>query len=276
MAAAMRTLELARDLAAAAADHHGLALSNRSLLTLSGDTGQWSQAEAAYQAFNQQPPSWNTTLWQSDAQCHYAAMLLYRGLDAGAALDQAGALAVQSHDTEGLRRLHRLRGERALLMGETNVAVEQFQNAITLARKHNAVALAAYLGGLACAHAQQGQRETALTLLAEAFSQPYQDEIHDLYASAAEVYRLLGEIPQAQAYALKAYETAWADGPPFSWWWSLERAQKVLAALGQPYPDLPPFDPARVEKIPYEGEICAFIEALQAKKASDLSAGETR
>ena len=41
----------------------------------------------------------------------------------------------------------------------------------------------------------------------------------------------------------------------------------MLAALGEPEPELPPFDPAKVEPILYEDEIMALIEERKADKA---------
>jgi hypothetical protein len=78
------------------------------------------------------------------------------------------------------------------------------------------------------------------------------------------VYLALNEADLARQHARRAYEEAWADGPPFVWWWALQRAKAVLAALGEPEPSLPPFDPAKVEPIPHEAEIRAFIERRRA------------
>ena len=64
-------------------------------------------------------------------------------------------------------------------------------------------------------------------------------------------------------YALLAYETAWTDGPPFVWWWRLERARQALEQLDVPLPDLPPFDEASLEQVPYEDEIYAFIANMR-------------
>lgn len=68
-------------------------------------------------------------------------------------------------------------------------------------------------------------------------------------------------------HALRAYEKAWADGPPHIWWWELERSKKVLARLGMPEPELRPFDPSKVEPVPFESEIRKVIEELKAEKA---------
>ncbi|MEZ6146843.1 MAG: hypothetical protein R3B91_15785 [Planctomycetaceae bacterium] len=47
----------------------------------------------------------------------------------------------------------------------------------------------------------------------------------------------------------------------------MERSRKLLQELGEPEPQLPPFDPAQVEPIPFEKEIRAAIAQLNAEKA---------
>jgi hypothetical protein len=39
----------------------------------------------------------------------------------------------------------------------------------------------------------------------------------------------------------------------------------VLDALGEPYPDMPPFDPAKLGKYLYQDEIEAYIERKRAE-----------
>jgi len=87
-------------------------------------------------------------------------------------------------------------------------------------------------------------------------------------AEAAEVYLEIGERERAGELALSAYKLAWADGPPYSWWDKLQRSRAVLAELGIPEPELPHFDPDRVEPIPFEKEIRQAIEELEARKRS--------
>ncbi len=63
----------------------------------------------------------------------------------------------------------------------------------------------------------------------------------------------------------------WADGPPHSLWWQLERAKKMLDALGTPHPKLPKYDESKRAKIPHEDEIRAFLKELQDKKVEGES-----
>ncbi|MEE8301582.1 MAG: hypothetical protein V3S24_04005, partial [Candidatus Tectomicrobia bacterium] len=89
------------------------------------------------------------------------------------------------------------------------------------------------------------------------------------HVDIAETYLRLGDQDQARAYALEAYRHAWADGPPHVGWWELERTRTVLAELGEPEPVLPPFDPSRVEPVPYEDAIRDFIEEERHRRDHD-------
>ena len=84
---------------------------------------------------------------------------------------------------------------------------------------------------------------------------------------------MFGQLDKAREYGLKGYKLGWADGWPYVNWWILDRAKRVLAALGetdetkiQAELGLMPFDESKVEKIPYEDEIRAVIADLEAKK----------
>jgi hypothetical protein len=57
------------------------------------------------------------------------------------------------------------------------------------------------------------------------------------------------------------------EGPPYIDWYALEHSRAVLKQLGQPEPQLPPFDPSKVPPIPFEKEIRAAIERLTAERA---------
>ena len=84
---------------------------------------------------------------------------------------------------------------------------------------------------------------------------------------AAETHLLLSDRAQARTCALHAYRWAWGEGPPYIRWFDLERSRALLRQLGEPEPELPPFDPAKVPPIPFEKEIRAGIEKLRAEKA---------
>ena len=56
---------------------------------------------------------------------------------------------------------------------------------------------------------------------------------------------------------------------PYVSWWDLQRCRAVLEALGEPGPQLPPFDPSKATPLPFEAEVRAFIAELKAKKKKE-------
>lgn len=266
IAAARRAIELALELASADGDLDGRAFSHLSMLAITVTTGHWDEAETYYEAFCEDPPRLQTVVWQAEAERYRAAALVYQGQDSMDALNEAWALAVHSHDALGMRHLHRLRGEIAMWRGSPDAAAEHFQDAIALARQHGGADLAIYLGCLARVRAAQRAYGPARALIAESFDQPYLTQLHDIHNNAAEVWLALDEPEQAARHALDAYRLAWADGPPFAWWWSLERAARTLTSLGLEPPRLRPFDEDAVAPVPYEDRIRAWITALWARR----------
>ena len=87
------------------------------------------------------------------------------------------------------------------------------------------------------------------------------------HVSLACLYLELGENDAAKAHALKGYREAWCDGPPHCEHWDLEDCKKVLTALGEPEPQLPPFDPSKVEPFDFEPDVERLIEKKLAEKA---------
>jgi tetratricopeptide (TPR) repeat protein len=85
---------------------------------------------------------------------------------------------------------------------------------------------------------------------------------------AAEAYLVLGDRERARECALNAYRKAWGEGPPYCYWYYLERSKALLQQLGEPEPQLPPFGASKVPPIPFEKEIRAAIERLKAERAA--------
>lgn len=59
-----------------------------------------------------------------------------------------------------------------------------------------------------------------------------------------------GNLDAAVEAATRAYELAWCDGPPYAYAYGLKHAKQLLAQLGAPEPDLPPFDESNFEPLP--------------------------
>lgn len=227
------------------------------LLGIYKDTGQWAEADAAYAALRADPPE---PFWQADVEKYHAETLIYRGLDAGAALDRAEALAVEGGNALSVRQIKGWRGEVSLLAGDYDAATRWFEESVQLYRKSGSSFTGWVLGGLARACALRGDHARARAIIEE------NDFDDNEIINVAEVYHLIGEHDTARDYALRAYKTAWADGPPYVFWWHLERAKAVLDALGVAHPVLPDHNPNNVGPFPHEEAVRAYIDRLKGKQ----------
>jgi tetratricopeptide (TPR) repeat protein len=255
IAAKLRVFEMAHELAEATGDMETLAVARLFLLKHYVDTGQWEGAELAYRAFITMPTTHRTTYRQATAERIYAKMLVCKGQDPTMTLDLALQLAQESHSTHEQRAVYALWGESGLQQNRPDAAEKFFRAALEMTPSDNQL-IAVYSGGLARALVGQGRLDEARALVERGTARP----------AAAAVYLALGEERKAAVFALQAYEAAWADGPPFSFWWELEQARRILAALDIPEPALPAFDPASVRPIPHEAEIWTFIDELKQGK----------
>jgi tetratricopeptide (TPR) repeat protein len=136
-----------------------------------------------------------------------------------------------------LRDLRQLRGEFALQWGYLPEAISNFEKYVEMTQAAG-VSAADVEARLALALARKGELEQARRML---------ERVRELALDVdlAELYLELGDREKARHHVLGAYPKAWADGPTYSYWWELTRCRAVLAALGEPEPSLPPYDPAR-------------------------------
>jgi len=268
LAVPIKICELALRVGQVSKDKDGMAMTSFYLLNFYRDIGWWKQAEEAYHNFQQfiEVRS-EVSKWRTAVERSYAELALYQGQDASDIIERAWKLSQQNgtQNSVEVREIYRLRGEAALQRGQYNIAADFFQDTITLARR-SGLSVAGLMGRLAYARVRQELYNEAKLIIQEALEQQTKGHIYDLYSSAAEVYFYLGEPEAAREYAMKSYLVAWADGVPYSWWWQLERAKRVLEALRVDYPDLPQFNSSKIEKAPYEDEILSFIEELEHAK----------
>jgi hypothetical protein len=82
----------------------------------------------------------------------------------------------------------------------------------------------------------------------------------------AELWQAIGDDKQAEKEALLAYKEAWADGEPFVNRYELDKARKLLEELNVDIPELPPYDPTKDEKFPWENKIKDVIEQLRLER----------
>jgi tetratricopeptide (TPR) repeat protein len=258
-AASFKTLKLSHELAVAMEDEGGLTRSYLGLMAGLSSEGRWEEANAAHEQFAMRPTPHRNYYRIGTVEEYLCWLKLRQGLLGIPELEEALAVAVGARNLPSQASLHRLRAEVSLSKGALHEAVEAAEQALEIARKTGAPDLYAK-GCLARALAMQGRHDEARQIV---------EKGGVLLWQAAEVYLEVGDLDKAKDHALRAYEFAWADGPPHIDWWSLERAKKVLARLGVPEPELPSFDPAKVEPIPFESEIRQVIEELKAKKAAE-------
>lgn len=267
LATSLKACKLALEVAEASGDLDNAGITYMYLLSLYRDMGWWLEAKDAYDRFNdllQTRPALKK--WQPTADRFYAEMLIFQQRDATDLLNKIWREAQKdpNRNQVHIREIYRLRGESALQQGQFGTASSFFLDTITLGHK-SGIPVSGLVGRLAFVRACEELFDEAQQLLLEALADEAAGRLHDLYNSAAEVYLMMGDKVQAAQYAGLAYESAWADGLPFVWWWRLERAQQVLEQLDAPIPDLLPFDEERIERVPYEDEIYAFIDELGVK-----------
>jgi ATP/maltotriose-dependent transcriptional regulator MalT len=66
----------------------------------------------------------------------------------------------------------------------------------------------------------------------------------------ADISAAIGNVEHAREAALEAYESAWCDGPPYSYHSGLTAAKSQLHRFGMREPELPPFDEGQFEPLP--------------------------
>jgi tetratricopeptide (TPR) repeat protein len=262
--------ELAYDLAWALDDKIRVALESFRRMQIAISIGRFEEADAFLAAFrlSDQPP--RETYRPGGAEYEQAVLRFFQGRLTAEDLDDAEEVATSGHSIEWLRTLASLRGEWELTRGNPSVALDAIERALSIAHRTGAP-LAAELGMRALALARLGQTSEAREALAEADDAQGERSLRcPLFA--AETWLIIGDRERASELIRRAYRIAWADGPPFVRWYDLKRCRELMADLGEPEPVLPPFDPAKVEPIPFEAEIRSAIDQVKAERARDKDA----
>ena len=95
---------------------------------------------------------------------------------------------------------------------------------------------------LADAHRCLGNREIAEAHLDDLAEPAARGKYRYIQAKAAvvraELERDEGRLVEAIAAATDAYRLAWCDGPPYTYYWTLKRAEELLRELGAPVPPI--------------------------------------
>ena len=230
--------------------------------------GQWAEAAATWSLLDPMGRDWSRNSYRpGQAELLYAQFHFWQGSLEEAHLAEAERLAAEGKDRTTIRALHRLRGDWRLAQGECALAAASYQEAVRLARDTRSVIDAASETGLALAKHHLGQlanpREETERLA------QMRDPAHRLLA---QLWLALGDPAQAKHHALAAYTWAWADGEPYVRRYELTQTTELLQQMNIPIPNLPPYDPAKDEKLPWEDEVRAAIEKLRAEEEAEKEA----
>ena len=228
--------------------------------------GQFGEAEKAYSICKRLPkPGYHI---YRDGDIEYCNCLLnfYQNRLTEKMLEQTYSIALQGRNTGRLPYIWALNAEFLLQKNKPGEALDYIEQAIELSNK-TGVPAADYLALRVLALLKANSDNNVENLIEGALEKAGKLEIYTpTHVIAAEVFHLLGQHSKAKEQALKAYKIAWADGPPYIRWNDLEQCKKLLKEMNIPEPELPPFDPNKLEPIPFEAEVRAVIEELRAKK----------
>ncbi|MBT4866500.1 MAG: hypothetical protein HON53_15460, partial [Planctomycetaceae bacterium] len=264
-----RCLVLALDIAAQQDDIEYLFVARLDHFQHLAGSGQWTKAETIWQLLDPMGRDWRRNLYRpGHAEQCYARFRFYKEEMTKEHLDHAEQLAKTGKNRPTVRGLHGLRGEWQLDQGQYQLAAESLHEAVHMARQvgqidaeaETRLALAKiHLGQLADARDKAEQLATAKS---------------PAHRPLAELWLAIGDREQAKKHALAAYEWAWADGEPYVRRYELNQSQALLEKLGVEIPKLPPYDPEKDEKLPWEDEVAAAIDKLRAENEATQAAEE--
>jgi hypothetical protein len=261
LAPALRTASLVLEVATLC-EEEGVFLSRLLLFAHQSRLGQWAEAAVTWSMLDTMGRDWSRAAYGlGQAEWRYAEFYFWQGSLQESHLAEAERLAAQGKDRTIIRNLHRLRGDWRITQGEWALAAASYQEAVRLARDTRSVIDATSETGLALAKHHLGRlanpREEAERLA------QLRDPAHRLLA---QLWLALGDTAEAKHHALAAYKWAWADGEPYVDRYELTQTTALLQQMNVPIPDLPPYDPAKDEKLPWEDEVRAAIEKLRTEK----------
>jgi tetratricopeptide (TPR) repeat protein len=267
LAASAICFQMRYDLSAISGTEDALSGAFLRLMTHETIIGQFEKAEDHLSSFRNRHQPIFAIYRPGDAEFQHAVSRFWQGRLTAEDLDQADRVSADGRNLFGKHRLAALRAEWELTRGNPTIALEAIEQAVAITRRTGEPA-PHYLGLRALALARLGQISEARETLAEA-EETWSGRLPDFPLFAAETWLTLGDCEEAREYIRRAYPLAWADGPPYIRWYDLKRCRELMAELGEPEPQLPPFDPAKVDPIPHEAEIRAIIEELKAEAAKE-------
>jgi hypothetical protein len=226
--------------------------------------GRAAEAKAMWKLLDPMGRAWPRETYRSgDAEGAYALFCFWQGTLIEDHLIRSERLSKGGKNRFLTRNLHRLRGEWQMEQGNWELAAVSFNEAVRMARE---IGQSDTWSETQLALAKQRLHQLAYPLhdaeqLAQARN-PAQRVLADLWAA-------IGEVEQAKKHALAAYRWAWADGEPHVHRYELTKARALLEQLGAEIPNLPPYEPAKDESLPWEDDVTTAIERLREEKAAE-------
>lgn len=261
---AERCRTLALNLASLIDDPEALFVARLFLFGTLAERGEHAKAEELWQLLDPMGRTWSRASYRPGRAEHaYAQSCFWQGALSEDKLTHAERLAREANNRPIVRGLHGLRGEWQLSQCAWLPAAESLNEAVRMAHEVGKTdarsEIQLTLAKLSLGHLADPNQEVAR--LAQA-KEPFQRGL-------AELWLALGDENRAKDYALAAYKWAWADGEPYVHRYELNKSRALLERLGVEVPNLPPYDPKRDEKLPWEDDVVAAIERLRAKKAME-------
>ncbi|MBX3450998.1 MAG: DUF4062 domain-containing protein [Planctomycetaceae bacterium] len=271
LARSLRTASLVLELATLSGEEESVFMGLLLLSDVQSRLGQWAEAAATWSLLDPMGRDWSRVTYRpGTAERHYVEFHSWQGSLQEVHLSEAERLAAQGKDRRIIRDLCRLRGDWRLTQGEWALAAASYKEAVRLARETRSVIDADSETGLALAKHHLGQLANPQEE-AERLAQ-LRDPAHRLLAR---LWLALGDTEQAKKHALAAYKWAWADGEPYVNRYELTQTTELLRQMNVPIPNLPPYDPAKDEPLPWEADVRAAIQRLKAEKAPQAKNGES-
>ena len=246
LAARTRGLKLSLDLCRMSRNESGSAIAYLSLAHAAAACGDYTEARQLIESFRSYPTPGRPAYQRGDVELLEASIAFEEASLTEAELGKGETLAKSVNNLSGEKEFYILRARHAIAQRDGELGLVYADKATEIVRRTGErSALPFSLRALSLAW--MGRAEEAREALGKANN--------DIYSATA--CARLGLADATKACLLKAYKTAWDDGPPYCYKWELDRCREMLDELGVAEPNLPPFDPATIEKLPHEDEIRA-------------------
>lgn len=224
--------------------------------------GNWVEVEKTWQLLSPMEQSYSRARYRpGEAEYSYCLAQFQRGRLKEEDLKKAESLAISGRNRYTIRGLYYLRGVWSLNQNKWELAIESLQEAVRMGRAVGQQDEQAETY-LALAKLKCGQLLDPITSAKEL------SQLRDPgYLALTELWLTIGDQKETEKYALLAYKWAWADGEPYVNRYSLNKVKAIMKQLDIAEPQLPPYDPTKEEKLPFEDDLVVAIAELRAEKA---------